>query len=111
MPYVCPTCKKEPEVTCKCPRADSTCACGTQWHTCQVHHKLVLGPSDHCKPMDECTCLPREVYRFGNIQVTHDGRNAVIKNPGHKGEAIVERADLRDVIAALEDICRAESVE
>jgi hypothetical protein len=110
-PNVCPVCGKPPASTCKCPRADSTCECGTQWHTCGFHKKIVLGHSDHSKNSDECTCAPLVVHDFGNMHVEHCGRNAVLRNIGTSGEVVVERADLRNVITALEEIARRENVE
>ncbi len=55
---LCPVCQKPAKMTCKCPRLDSTCENGHEWHYCPVHHdKVNLGHSDHAK--SDCTC-PKE---------------------------------------------------
>lgn len=52
---LCPVCETPAVVNCKCPRLDSRCANGHEWHYCPVHHdKVNLGMSDHAK--SECTC-------------------------------------------------------
>jgi hypothetical protein len=52
----CPICGKESSGTCKCMRHDCCCENGHQWHTCTVHHKIVIGQSNHTLPTKTCTC-------------------------------------------------------
>lgn len=53
---LCPVCAEPPEITCKCPRSESRCANGHEWHTCSVHRKVVMGKADHRFDMTTCTC-------------------------------------------------------
>jgi hypothetical protein len=52
----CPVCGKEAAYRCKCPRGDSVCPEGHEWHRCLAHEKIVLGLSDHARPHFECSC-------------------------------------------------------
>lgn len=52
----CPECGEEAETTCRCPRRDSVCKNGHEWHTCFVHKVIVVGQSDHRKSITSCTC-------------------------------------------------------
>jgi hypothetical protein len=52
----CPVCGEMALSRCKCPRADSRCKFGHQWHTCAKHNKIVLGLSNHSIPTFDCTC-------------------------------------------------------
>lgn len=56
----CPVCGKEAMVRCRCPRCDSRCESGHEWHVCLEHDRIVLGASDHSKDTFACSCL-REV--------------------------------------------------
>lgn len=62
---LCPTCNEESTLTCRCPRRDSCCKNGHTWHTCTVHHVLVIGGSDHGTNTFSCTCL-RKGDKDGN---------------------------------------------
>ena len=53
----CPICGEKIVASCKCFRHDCQCINGHWWHTCLVHKKTVLGPSDHSKASDVCTCI------------------------------------------------------
>ena len=53
---VCPICKAEVVGRCKCMRGDAHCRNGHKWHVCPVHDRVVMGESDHSKPMNTCTC-------------------------------------------------------
>ena len=59
---VCPICREGATHFCKCPKSDSTCKNGHEWHYCVAHDeiKTVIGPSDHLKPVNECSCLKEE---------------------------------------------------
>ena len=57
----CPICHQPPKVRCRCPRGDSTCENGHEWHTCMIHHVIVLGLSDHSTPTLSCTCHDHKV--------------------------------------------------
>lgn len=52
----CPICNERAVLSCKCPRADSKCKNGHEWHICTVHGKVVLGRSDHSLATFTCTC-------------------------------------------------------
>ena len=56
-PRQCPMCGKPSIITCRCFRADSICKNGHTWHICVKHHKIVLGHSNHSRPVTKCTCL------------------------------------------------------
>jgi hypothetical protein len=53
---LCPVCNKPSVSSCRCFRHDSTCRNGHEWHTCTVHHKTVMGHSDHGLDIMACTC-------------------------------------------------------
>lgn len=53
---LCPTCGEKRTTTCRCPRSDSKCPNGHQWHLCTIHKKVVLGGSDHSTDTFTCTC-------------------------------------------------------
>lgn len=52
----CPECGEKAKTTCRCPRQDSECKNGHEWHTCTVHHVVVNGGSDHKTAISSCTC-------------------------------------------------------
>jgi len=52
----CPICHQPPKTRGRCPRGDSTCENGPEWHTCTIHHIIVLGLSDYNTLMLACTC-------------------------------------------------------
>ena len=58
----CPKCEKPAVQSCRCPRRDSECENGHQWHTCTVHKVIVEGGSDHSKDTFSCTCAGQKVY-------------------------------------------------
>jgi len=51
-----PVCFKPAEIVCRCPLRDCKCENGHEWHSCLVHGKVVLGPSDHSKDTFVCHC-------------------------------------------------------
>lgn len=53
---LCPVCNEPAVSTCRCPRRDSKCKNGHNWHTCTVHHTLVQGASNHSLGTFVCTC-------------------------------------------------------
>lgn len=53
----CPVCDSPSEGSCRCPRSDSSCANGHEWHLCFPCHKIVLSGSDHKLDITACTCL------------------------------------------------------
>jgi len=59
-PNKCPICGELAQGSCRCPRGDSSCKNGHEWHTCTIHKKIVLGPSDHSTDTFSCTCLKEE---------------------------------------------------
>lgn len=56
---LCPICGAPAKTVCKCPRKDSECKNGHQWHYCVKHHTLIAGKSDHSIKTYECIC-PKE---------------------------------------------------
>ncbi len=54
----CPECNGRIKYRCKCFRSDSGCENGHHWHYCTAHLvvKLVMGPYDHSKSSNECSC-------------------------------------------------------
>jgi hypothetical protein len=59
--FECPTCGSLAVACCRCFRRDSVCAKGHEWHFCEEHGSLVLGPSDHASP--GCSCQNRDLER------------------------------------------------
>lgn len=55
-PRKCPVCGEEAIESCRCPKLDSVCKNGHEWHTCLKHQKIVIGSSDHSRPTFECSC-------------------------------------------------------
>ena len=53
---LCPTCGEKSVGTCRCPRSDSYCSKGHNWHMCVIHRRVVLGKSDHSLDTNTCTC-------------------------------------------------------
>ena len=54
---LCPACGGEAVATCKCPRNDTWCEQGHQWHRCPVHNKTVMGNSHGLGVgINGCTC-------------------------------------------------------
>jgi hypothetical protein len=56
----CPYCGAEVFVRCRCPRADSLCTNGHEWHTCLAHDRTVAGPADHAADTFVCSCPEQE---------------------------------------------------
>jgi hypothetical protein len=52
----CPICGEKAISSCRCPRGDSTCENGHEWHRCTIHNSIVIGPSDHSLDTFTCTC-------------------------------------------------------
>lgn len=61
----CPICDKPAVITCKCPRMDSKCENGHDWHKCPVHFKIVVGQSNH--QSKECSCQ-KAVYPTNELR-------------------------------------------
>lgn len=57
----CPVCGEKFIVTCRCPKRDSKCKNGHEWHICLAHNRIVVGPSDHSRPTDECSCGKKDI--------------------------------------------------
>ena len=55
----CPVCSEEATYNCRCPRMDSGCKNGHEWHRCVIHEVIVLGHSDHSISTFSCTCVPK----------------------------------------------------
>lgn len=55
-PFNCPICGEDATYSCKCPKLDSICRNGHEWHICLVHNKKVLGPYNHISSTMKCSC-------------------------------------------------------
>ena len=75
----CPICDAEITARCKCPRSDSFCPNGHQWHTCTVHKVYVEGHSDHSTDTFTCTCGDGEHHGDGDndAHADCDGKSVV----------------------------------
>ncbi len=60
---ICPTCKSKSIGGCRCMLSDQSCANGHTWFVCPVHHKTVLGLSDHSGDTYRCQCDSTSFYR------------------------------------------------
>ena len=56
---LCPVCKQKWVSQCKCPISERTCKNGHHWYQCPVHHKVIIGQSDHGLDSLECHCKPK----------------------------------------------------
>lgn len=52
----CPICGRDYVMRCRCMTSDMMCEMGHEWHTCTVHNRVVIGPSDHSVSDHVCTC-------------------------------------------------------
>lgn len=54
----CPVCGMDYLRRCRCPRSDSACANGHEWHYCLAHDepRIVVGKSDHSIDIMTCIC-------------------------------------------------------
>jgi hypothetical protein len=51
----CPICHEKWISQCKCMIGEKTCINDHSWFTCPVHHKIIIGKSDHGLGL-ECQC-------------------------------------------------------
>ena len=60
---ICPVCKTPSVGGCKCILADQVCKHGHNWFMCPVHHKTVIGSSNHTIDSYQCQCDSTAFYR------------------------------------------------
>ncbi len=52
----CPVCKSKAVMGCRCLLSDQSCENGHSWYVCPIHHKTVVGQSDHSGDTFRCQC-------------------------------------------------------
>lgn len=95
----CPICHGEVARTCKCPRTDSVCENGHEWHTCTVHNVYVEGHSDHSTDTSSCTCGqdPVDYKDKARRMCLEDLNSSYVTVPAvEKLARILEKADQAD---------------
>ena len=59
----CPVCKEKSQGSCRCFLSDSSCVNGHRWYVCPIHHKTIIGQSDHSGDTMRCRCDTTAFFR------------------------------------------------